>query len=368
MTFAEEAADLGRRADVAVQEATSRADQAIEVVNGLRSELAAARARIAELEAAQEPEVPDDPHNPDPEEPDPEPEPEPPAPVGYGSVGNRPRVLSKPDASTTGPRTPTARTMTGPQALAAVLAASPEFDGFRVLRNVHVTSMIQMNQVGHHSIAFEDCVIDAGTTSTGAENLAAIRGWHALRDQAPASDRWPEFRNCEIRDGHNAAVLGGYVRLLRCDIHGGYDGIQQHRPLEAYACYVHDLYYAPGDHSDAIQILGGVGARYEGCHVAGFSGDTSPQPHGQLVNRCVQIGAGMQSAASAEFVGNWFDGGNYTIDSTDPMPSQYPVTLTWRGNLFGRRNKWGPIYRTPSARASFDRSNVWEDTSLPVLA
>lgn len=364
MTFAEEAAILGQRADVEIQTHQSQATQALETVASLRAQLATALARIAELESTP------DPHNPDPEEPDPEPEPEPepepPAPTGYGTVGNRPRVLSKPDARTTGPRTPTTRTMTGPDALRAALAAPVEADGFRVLRNVRVTSMIQMNQPSHHSIAFEDCRIEAGTTSTGGENLAAIRAWHALRDVAPAGPL-PEFRNCEIVDGHNASVLGGHIRLLRCNIHGGYDGVQIHRGLELWASYVHDLYYAPGDHSDAIQILGGTGSLVHGTHVLGFSGDTSPTPHGQLVNRCVQIGAGMMSSASAEFVGNWFDGGNYTIDSTDPMPSQFPVTLTWRGNLFGRRNKWGPIYRTPSARASFDRSNVWEDTGVPVL-
>lgn len=362
MSFAEEAADLGRRADVEITQYKSQAEQAVETIAALRSHVAALEARIAELETST---PPDDPHNPDPEEPDPDPEHEP--VLGYGSVGNRPPVTVRPNADTTGPRTPTKARMTGPEALRAVLATAPEFDGFRVLRNVHVTSMIQMNSSAHHSIAFEDCIIDAGTTTTGGENLAAIRGWHALRDPAPATERWPEFRNCEIRDGHNAGVLGGYVRLLRCDIHGGYDGIQQHRPLEAYACYVHDLYYAPNDHSDAIQILGGVGARYEGCNVAGFSGDTSPLPHGQLVNRCVQIGAGMMSSASAEFHGNWFDGGNYTIDSSDPMSGTYPVTLTWRGNRLGRRNKWGPIYRVPSARSSFDRSNVWDDNGQPVL-
>lgn len=359
MSFATEAADLGRRADDEITLLKSQAEQAVATVASLRGQLDAALARIAELESTP------DPHNPDPEEPDPEPEP--PVPSGYGTVGNRPRVLSKPDARTTGPRSPVTRTMTGPQALAAALSAPVEADGFRVLRNVRVTSMIQMNQPSHHSIAFEDCRIEAGTTSTGSENLAAVRGWHALRDVAPAG-HWPEFRNCEIVDGHNASVLGGHVRLLRCDIHGGYDGVQIHRGIEVWASYVHDLWNGPNAHADGIQILGGLGSLVHASRIDGFGGDSSaPEYHGVPVNRCVQIGFGMMSSASAEFMGNWFDGGNYTIDSTDPMPSQYPVTLTWRGNLFGRRNKWGPIYRTPSARASFDRSNVWEDTGVPVL-
>lgn len=287
----------------------------------------------------------------------------------YGEIGNRPVITIKPNSSTTGIRSATTSTMTGAQALVAVMARPVEADGFRVLRNVHVTNQLWLTGSDAVNIAFEDCVIEGGFDGSGNENYAAVRAWWSAGETPPASEgAWPEFRNCEIIGGANASVLGGFVRLLKCDIHEGYDCVQQHRALEVYGCYLHGPWYAEGDHSDVMQVLSGTGkSTVHYNNFSGFSGETSPV-QGLMVNRCIQTGAGMFSSVDVDWIGNWFDGGGYLIDGTQPMP-EYTVNYLFRNNKFGRNSKWGPIYQQSAtlANSDFDSSNVWEDTSLPVV-
>lgn len=172
-----------------------------------------------------------------------------PPPVGsgdLGTVGNRPSLLAPPDATNTGPRQSSTQTLTGTQALAAVLAAPVEADGRRYLRRANITSTITFDSVEHTNIVFEDCTIN---------HIGSYTVYGFYTGTVFPSGAMPEFRYCEITGGTASTIVGCSMRFLRCNIHRGEDIIKARETGgEVYACYLHSTYHEADSHSDIVQI------------------------------------------------------------------------------------------------------------------
>lgn len=290
----------------------------------------------------------------------------------YGSPGNRPAILTKPNTSTSGPVTAPTVIMTGSEALAALAAAVPGPDGFRVLSGVHIYGGLTLTGALDVGYRFENCIIDAYDQAQTAEAYAAVRAWWSDNETMPTfGTDYVEFVRCEMINGANSAVLGGYFRLLKCNIHGGYDAVQQHRIMEVYGCYLHDNWYTTGEHSDSFQVLNGSGSSattrswFHYNNVQAFSGDMSPVA-GLPINRCLQTGANMFGNVHITFNHNWFNGGlYYAVDGSNPTGGEYIVDYIFRNNLFGDDIQTA-LYPGTLTNADFDSSNVWESTGVPV--
>lgn len=281
----------------------------------------------------------------------------PPPPSGDGTLGQpgaRPALTVRPGPTSTGPRSAPLQTHTGAQALAAALAAPVEADGRRYLRRARVTSGIVLNAAGHHSIVFEDCLID------GSSNYMVS----AFNSGETPAGPLPEFRWCEIRGGTSATVYGGHVRFLRCNLHRGTDIVKaSRRDGEYWACWMHDTWHGDGAHCDVVQIVSrAVNTVFHYNRMDGFNAPESPTAGGNPSSGVLQTGTVTGDIGPVDWLNNWFDGGGYTIRSASP--AGYTVAYRFRRNRFGRGFRYGPLYGMGGA--DFDTSNVWDDTGLPV--
>lgn len=270
-----------------------------------------------------------------------------------GAPGNRPAVTVKPSALDTGPQMATTATMTGAQALSAVLAATPDADGWRTLSRVLVTGGLTLNQVGHSKLRFDHCVFDGGTYG--------INSFFNVGGVQPTT--WNEFRWCEIRQGGSAGFVGGYARLLRCDLHRFGDTLKPFAGMEVWASWCHDLWQTAESHNDCIQIVSGAAnSLIHYNNLASFPAPDSPAPG--TTSGVLQTGSVTADIGPVVFRGNWIDGAAYAIQ---PIPSLggYTVDYTFRDNRFGRNSLYGP--HASLGQADFDSSNVWDDTGLPLI-
>lgn len=292
----------------------------------------------------------------------------------YGTPGNRPALNTKPTAATTGPAFNPTTILSSAQVWTAFDSIAPGPDGFKVLSGAHIYGGVWLTGAETSRYRFEDCIIDAYDQGHTTEAYAAIRAWWSDSEPAPQfGTNYVEFIRCEIVNGANASVLGGYVRLIACDMHGGYDIVQQHRVLEVYGCYLHDNYYASGDHSDSFQVLNGTGSSssvrswFHYNNVQAFSGDESPVA-GLPINRCVQTGSLMYGSVHITFKGNWFNGGApFTVDGSNPTGGDYVVDYIFRDNKFGNTIQTA-LYPGTTSNSDFDQSNVWESNGQPVAS
>jgi len=276
-----------------------------------------------------------------------------------GVIGDRPAVAVKPSEVDTGARQSTTRSMTGGQALDAALAAPVEADGKRYLRRVRITTGMKFNKVTHSGIVFEDCVIDTG------ESLYGINAFLFTGIEPPV---WPEFRYCEITGGRSATIAGGYIRLLRCNVHRGTDTIKIFTGMEIYASYAHDTWYTPGAHCDLVQIeQGAANTLIHWSNFEAWNAMDSPAGGGGTSNAVLQTGSVNGDIGPVDWFDNWFDGGHYTIRGTTP-DDPFACIYTFRRNKHGRGYQYGPL-RAMTGRPDidYDTSNVWADTGLPVL-
>lgn len=283
--------------------------------------------------------------------------PPPPPPSGDGTLGQpgaRPALTVRPGPTSTGPRSAPLQTHTGAQALAAVLAAPVEADGRRYLRRARVTSGITLNAAGHHSIVFEDCLID------GSSNYMVS----AFNSGETPAGPLPEFRWCEIRGGTSATIYGGHARFLRCNLHRGTDIVKASRADgEFYGCWMHDTWHGVDAHCDVVQIVSrAVNTVFHYNRMDGFNAPESPTAGGQPCSGVLQTGTVTGDIGPVDWLNNWFGGGGYTIRSASP--AGYTVAYRFRRNRFGRGFRYGPLYGMGGA--DFDTSNVWDDTGLPV--
>jgi hypothetical protein len=113
------------------------------------------------------------------------------------------------------------------------------------------------------------------------------------------------------------------------------------------SCYVHDLGLLPESHGDGVQMYPTDGGNIviennhfdaRGANAALFQ-----------VNNSWQIG------------GNYFNGGNYTVQAGGE------VGIKFVNNTFGRAFKFGPIRISGDSDLVVWEGNVWADTGIELL-
>lgn len=284
----------------------------------------------------------------------------------FGTPANRTPVFSKPDDTNTGPRSSTIQTYTGPEAVAAVLAAPVEADGKRYLRRALITSGMSFGLAVHSDIIFEDCIVD------GNWGLYTISGWYNYANSTDPTGDYPEFRYCEIKNANSACLIGQHMRFLRCNIHHGNDISKPFGDIELYANYMHSNWHQAGAHCDIIQIVSGAAGfvAHWNNFMSFFSSD-SPDSPGQQGNGVTQTGNVSGDIGPCAFDHNWCDGGNYTLRGPAERDSEFVVIYTFTNNRLGRNYSFGPLTGIPNSAYSwsvtFDSTNVWDDTGQPVL-
>lgn len=271
-----------------------------------------------------------------------------------GAVGFRPTVTEPPDSFTTGPRIGTTETMTGAQAIAAILA-SPLEDGKRYLRRVHINTTLNLSTIGSESVVFEDCVIDAGYSA-----------YYTILSNTVLPN-WPEFHWCDIRGGSAATLRGGSMRILRCNVHHGGDLVKPYSGMEIWASWLHDNYRDVGAHCDTFQIVAGCnGLLVHYNNLYGFVSMDSPDGAGDWVSGVLQTGPVSSPVGPVTWRGNWITGGRYGIRGSSEQGGGQPISQIFRDNRFTRDSfQYGPL-AFMSESEDFDSSNVWDDNDSPV--
>jgi hypothetical protein len=296
-------------------------------------------------------------------------EPPTPPPSGdLGTVDSRPAVTVRPSLATTGPRQEPTQVMTGAQAMTAILAAPIEADGRRYLRRTRITGNLNLASTGSAALVFEDCVVDGGRTA-----IYTVSAFYQAGSTQPAT--WPEFRHCELRGGSSATLRGGWVRLLRCNLHWGTDILKPFHPMEVWACHLHDCYRGEGAHCDLIQIVSGVsGGLFHYNSFYGFTSADSPSDPSSWVSGNLQIGTitgPIGIPDPVRFIGNWVEGARYGLRGSggaSDNPDGHPVQTVFRGNRFIRGSHQFAPTGNLGPDDDFDISNVWDDDGTPVLA
>lgn len=282
-----------------------------------------------------------------------------------GSVGSRPAITSRPTSADTGPRGIILRTLTGAQAMAEVKAATADPSGRKYLRRVRISDNLNLATTGTDHLVFEDCVIEPGQSS-----IYAVSAFYQAGSTEPAN--WPEFRYCEINGGSSASLRGGWVRLLRCDMHHGTDILKPFQNMEAWGSYLHDTYRGVGAHCDSIQIVSGCsGAEFHYNNLVGYSAPDSPESPGGPISGTLQVGtitAPIGIPSAVQMTGNWVEGARMRgTGGPSDNPNNHDTQIVYRNNRFIR----GTFDSGPTGNIGpdddFDSSNVWDDTNEPVL-
>jgi hypothetical protein len=149
---------------------------------------------------------------------------------------------------------------------------------------------------------------------------------------------------------------GGTVR--RADVWNGEDGIRiQANRITVEASYLHDLQRAPGGHHDTVQIRSGDNVTLRGNTLLPYKAST-----GETMNAALQIGSlsGADQISNLRVVGNWMDGGNFTVNGGGRHEVDSAI---YSGNRFGRHAKYGVAGNLNNS--VWDVTNVFDDNGTP---
>lgn len=288
-------------------------------------------------------------------------------PVGdwFGVAGVRPLITEAPSAETTGAQLPMLQTMTGPEAMLAIKAATPDSNGVKRLKQTRITTSLNLNTTGADHLVFENCEIVV-------DSIYAIQAFYQAGQTEPT--HWPRFEYCTISGGTSSSLRGGWVRLLRCDISRGTDLLKPFQAMEVWGCYLHDLYRSPGGHCDIVQIVSGCDdllVHYN--YMYGFTAADSPEGPSSWISGCLQIGTitgPIGSTEPARFTGNWVNGGTIGMRGSggpSDNPNNHDVTVIWRDNLFYDGSFQFGAVGNMGVQDDFDSSNRWLIAGTPVV-
>lgn len=122
--------------------------------------------------------------------------------------------------------------------------------------------------------------------------------------------------------------------------------------------YIHQLVQRPGDHTDAVQMVSGKNALIRGNRI-----DSYNPAAGSLGNAAFMFGEDMGKVTNCRVEGNYFNGGNYTINGGGAGTKG--AGCTFRDNALGRDHRYGPAANL-GPNVNWDASNTWADTGDPV--
>lgn len=153
--------------------------------------------------------------------------------------------------------------------------------------------------------------------------------------------------------------LSGSGTIRRVNIHSAGDGIRiQSDDVIIEDSYIHDLRRHPGGHHDTIQIRNGDNVTIRGNTLLAYKESTDDP-----MNAAIQLGSllGDDWVTDLVVVGNYMDGGSYTINGgLDIAESEF-----YGDNRFGRNFRFGAVGNL-SPDAVWEETNVYHDTGEPV--
>jgi hypothetical protein len=159
-------------------------------------------------------------------------------------------------------------------------------------------------------------------------------------------------------DGLGSAIVGvGYsgYRLTRSDVHGVNDGARVGDGTVVEESWIHALVRQGDHHPDTIQSTSGTGILVRGNTLDAKSND-------DLNNAAIMLGTetGPRLLKDASFVGNYLNGGNFTVNIRGDANL---TNVVFRDNVYGPDSRYGPV-RAPLT-VSFS-SDTMAATGQPV--
>ena len=206
-----------------------------------------------------------------------------------------------------------------------------------------------------------------GCVTVHARNVRITKSKINCGSPAYAIRTMPSVVNLVVEDveinglGRNGvAICCGNYTLRRVNMYGMTDGPRLGTNTTVVDSYIHDLARLPGTHNDALQITGGSGVlvRHNTLQVYDAA---SNDP----LNACLMIGS--ETAPETRdllFEDNYCDGGNYSIGVRADLVGS---NIVFRDNKFGRNYRYGVIARPRQLGITWEATNVWCDTGLPVV-
>lgn len=254
-----------------------------------------------------------------------------------------------------GPRVPAVETITS-------AAAKQRIVDTGLLESVAVTGGLDLSSVTR-PYTIRDVSIDAAGAPYGIRTRIGFSG-------VTPPDGPQVIEHCSVVGASSAGIYAQDATVVGCDVSESVDAAKLGSRVVFERNWTHDHWYRTGAHMDSIQMQYGVDTLIRGNVLDAFVGARSDDPArvGTPANAALQTGS-MLGDLKAQFVGNWVDGGGYTIR----MGTSGPPTIDWqfRGNRFGRGFAYGPTsgtrdHPTTYGGVRFDGSNVWDDTGAPV--
>ena len=158
--------------------------------------------------------------------------------------------------------------------------------------------------------------------------------------------------------GNPAIGYRDYV-LRRVDIHDVAEGPRiAGGNVTIEDSYIHNLVQVGGNHTDAVQVVGGQHIVVRGNTLAVDNPTTGSQG-----NAAFQFGEEDSAVADCLVEGNLLDGGNYTVNGGGGGTKG--AQCTFRGNVFGGSSRYGAATNLGPG-VTWDDTNVWEATGRPV--
>jgi uncharacterized protein DUF4082 len=140
--------------------------------------------------------------------------------------------------------------------------------------------------------------------------------------------------------GFENGIGGDDWKASRVNIHSNTgDGIKLGSDTELADSWIHDLTPGSGAHADGIQVQSGIVNAVVRNNVIDLS--TTKSPNAALF---LAPDLGPSSAGPVSVEGNFFDGGNYTVQVVDGNNGEYFIKeIEFRDNTWGRTNNYGPV-------------------------
>lgn len=217
----------------------------------------------------------------------------------------------RPGPESTGPATPTAQLRRITSAQLSTELAQGDVTG------VYVTGQLTAKPA-HNGHALTDFVIDAGGQAYGVRSTDGARGL--------------ELDAGLIRNTSSTSIYGGgwSGSALEMTASGG-DCVKPTSNVVLTGSWCHGIGTATGAHADFVQFqiaAGSSNVRVDGnfCDLGVSTLEGTEQS-----NACVQLNREVAALTDVSFTGNWFTGGNYTVNCSGPAA----------GSLKGRNTVWG---------------------------
>lgn len=152
-------------------------------------------------------------------------------------------------------------------------------------------------------------------------------------------------------------ITGSGFTAEAVNIHGTADGIDAGSNVVVKNSWIHDLWVAPGDHTDGIQTTGGSNLLIDHNTIIATA---------DRANSAVILGADLGDLSNTTLRNCLLDGGTYTVYAgADPGYDSGVISII--GNRFGSHAQYGPTSFRPSPRRSIIFSgNVWDATGAPL--